>query len=336
MVSPIEMLSESEGLQMEMIYRSDAFTIKKMAEGVYAAIAVPGNGAWSNAGFVDLGTELVVFDAFNTPSAAQQLIKQAEKLTGKGVKYLVNSHFHGDHVFGNQVFKEHIIISTQTTRNLIQEKNAIGDLEQEVKETKHYLSELAHQISIAESAPIKMSLSNQFLEMSKLLEELPLLELVLPNVTFEHTQKIYGTERDVELHCFGGGHTPSDSILYVPQEKAAFMGDLITEDLHLPIFNPEEFLAILEKFKTLDVATLLPGHGEVGGMDKVEPMIAYLTMLIDAVKQAPQNEVALTEFLDEFITPDEYAKWKGVQGIKRNLRMVYQFYADTNVKGTSR
>ncbi|WP_143039538.1 MBL fold metallo-hydrolase, partial [Planococcus faecalis] len=52
-------------------------------------------GAFSNAGFVDLGTELLVFDAFNTPSAARELRQQAEKLTGKKVKYLVNSHYHG-------------------------------------------------------------------------------------------------------------------------------------------------------------------------------------------------------------------------------------------------
>ncbi len=52
---------------MTMIEQTEAFSINKMAEGVYAAIAIPGNGAWSNAGFVDLGTELLVFDAFNTP-----------------------------------------------------------------------------------------------------------------------------------------------------------------------------------------------------------------------------------------------------------------------------
>lgn len=316
---------------MAVIDQIEAFIMNKMAEGVYAAIAIPGNGAWSNAGFVDLGTELLVFDAFNTPSAAQQLKKQAEKLTGKRVKYLVNSHFHGDHVFGNQVFKEQVIISTPETRTLIKEKNAMGDLEQEMKETKQYLADLAHQISIAESKPIQKSLTNQFQEMSKLLEDLPLLELMLPTLTFKNTLKIHGTERDVELHCFGGGHTPSDSFLYVPQERAAFMGDLVTEELHLPLHNPEEFVSILEKIKKMDIVTLLPGHGEVGGVDKVDTMVDYLTMISEAGKQAQQSGISLNEFLDGFNTPDKYANWKGIQGIKRNLTMVYQFYADSSL-----
>lgn len=313
---------------MTVIDQTEAFSINKMAEGVYAAIAIPGNGAWSNAGFVDLGTELLVFDAFNTPSAARELKKQAEKLTGKRVKYLVNSHFHGDHVFGNQVFKDQVIISTPETRTLIAEKNSMGDLEQEMKETEQFLADLAHQIPIAKSEPIQKSLTNQFQEMSKLLEDLPLLELVLPSVTFKDTLKIYGTERDVELHCFGGGHTPSDSFLFIPQEKAAFMGDLVTEDLHLPIYNPDAFVSILEKIKAMDIATLLPGHGEVGGLNKVDTMVDYLTMVSEAGKQAQQSGISLNEFLDGFNTPDKYANWKGMQGIKRNLAMVYQFYAD--------
>lgn len=80
---------------MDTAIHTKYFTLKKMANGVFAAIAEPGNGAWSNAGVVDLGSELLVFDAFNTPSAAQELKIQAERLTGKKVKYLINSHYHG-------------------------------------------------------------------------------------------------------------------------------------------------------------------------------------------------------------------------------------------------
>ena len=306
------------------------FTLQEMADGMFAAIAKPGSGAWSNAGFVDLGTELLVFDAFNTPSASRELKNQAEKLTGKKVAYLVNSHFHGDHVFGNQTFKEQVIISTATTKEWISEKNAIGDRDKEQQETEHYLRELALQISVEENPAIKSSLTNQLREMSKLLEELPNLELVLPSLTFEKTLKIHGTMRDVELHCWGGGHSVSDAFLYVPQEKAAFMGDLITEDLHLPIFNPDAFLSILERVKTMDMLAILPGHGEVGNGQQIDAMIDYVSMLIDAGKRAHLSAFALEEFLEGFITPEKYNNWKGVQGIKRNLTTVYNFYAPTN------
>ena len=52
--------------------------------------------------------------------------------------------------------------------------------------------------------------------------------------------------------------------MYLTADKIAFMGDIITEELHLPIYNPKEFLTILENVKQMDIETVVPGHGEVG------------------------------------------------------------------------
>ncbi|WP_407269805.1 MBL fold metallo-hydrolase [Radiobacillus sp. PE A8.2] len=112
-----------------MNIETEFFTLRQLGDGVYAAIAKPGQGAWSNAGFVDLGEELLVFDAFSTISAAQSLKQIAEKLTSKKVKYLINSHYHGDHVFGNQVFIDAVIVSTALTRKWSIEQNVIKDIE---------------------------------------------------------------------------------------------------------------------------------------------------------------------------------------------------------------
>ncbi len=60
---------------------SPYFTLEKLAEGVYAAIDKKGEGAGSNAGFIDLGTEVVIFDTFLTTKAAKDLRKVAEEVT---------------------------------------------------------------------------------------------------------------------------------------------------------------------------------------------------------------------------------------------------------------
>lgn len=60
-------------------------------------------------------------------------------ISGKQVKYLINSHYHGDHVFGNQVFEDAAIISTSLTYKWFREQNTIHDVEKEIKETKQYL-----------------------------------------------------------------------------------------------------------------------------------------------------------------------------------------------------
>ncbi|WP_391121067.1 MBL fold metallo-hydrolase [Psychrobacillus sp. L3] len=306
---------------------TEYFTLHRLAEGVHAAIAKPGQGAWSNAGVVDLGDELLVFDSFSTPSAAKELRKQAEMIIGKKVKYLINSHYHGDHVFGNQVFEDATIISTSLTNKWFREQNTIHDVQKEIEETKQYLHILSNQIEKTEDNIIKISLLNQYEEMSKVLEDLPHLKTVLPSVIFEKHLVIQGSKRTVELHCLGGGHSPSDTFLYLPDDKIAFMGDIITEDLHLPIYNPKEFLTILENVKQLDMKTVVPGHGEVGTLAFGEILINYLSFLIKKVMDAQQNNISMSDFISEFMMPSEYANWKGVNGITRNLTTVYNFYA---------
>lgn len=306
---------------------TEYFTLHRLAEGVYAAIAKLGQGAWSNAGVVDLGDELLVFDSFSTPSAAKELRKQVEMISGKKVKYLINSHYHGDHVFGNQVFEDVTIISTSLTNKCFIEQNTIHDLQKEIEETKQYLYNLRNQIEKVEENITKISLLNQYEEMSKVLEELPHLKTVLPSVIFEKNLVIQGSKRTVELHCLGGGHSPSDTFLYLPDDKIAFMGDVITENLHLPIYNPKEFMTILENVRQMDVETVVPGHGEVGTLLLGDTLMNYLSFLIKKVKAAQQNNMSLSDFISEFIMPIEYANWKGVNGITRNLTTIYSFYS---------
>lgn len=122
--------------------------------------------------------------------------------------------------------------------------------------------------------------------MSKVFNDLHHMKLVLPSITFEDKLIIEGSKRKVELYCFGGGHTPSDSFMYIPEEKIAFMGDLVTEQLHLPIYNPDEFSVILEKVMAMDIERFVPGHGNVGGKELLNTLAGYLSFLIEKSKEA--------------------------------------------------
>jgi len=83
---------------------SEHFQLERLADGVYAAIDIEGQAAHSNAGIVDLGDRTLIFDAFLTPTAAEDLRAAAEHLTGRAATTVVNSHTHTDHCLGNQVF----------------------------------------------------------------------------------------------------------------------------------------------------------------------------------------------------------------------------------------
>ncbi|THE13665.1 MBL fold metallo-hydrolase [Bacillus timonensis] len=309
-----------------LINETDFFKMYSLDNEVYAAIAKPGKGAWSNAGIVDLGEEILIFDSFSTPSAGYELRRQAEMITGKKVKYLINSHYHGDHVFGNQAFLDATIISTTITKKDFKEKNKLQELEIERKEMEKYLKSLRGQLESTHDEVILSSLTNQYYEMSKVSEDLSNLRLVLPKVLFEEKLIIEGSKRKVELHCFGGGHTASDAFLYLPNEKIAFMGDLLTENLHVPIHNPEDFYSILEKVKEMNINTFVPGHGNFGNKQLLEIMTGYLSYLIETSKEAIERNLTLDSFLSYTTIPVQYRNWKGINGIKANLTKVYNFY----------
>ncbi|MFS0823333.1 MBL fold metallo-hydrolase [Bacillus sp. 1P02SD] len=309
-----------------LLNETDYFKMYLLDDGVYAAIAKPGKGAWSNAGIVDLGDEILVFDSLSTPSAGYELRRQAEVITSKKVKYLINSHYHGDHVFGNQAFLDAIIISTAITKKHFKERNKLQDLEIERIEMEKFLESLRDQIDSNTDEIIQSSLTNQYNEMSKVLEDLPNLRLVLPNVLFEEKLIIEGSKRKVELHCFGGGHTPSDALMFLPNEKIAFMGDLLTENLHVPIHNPKEFYSILEKVKEMNINTFVPGHGNFGNKQLLNIMSGYLSYLIKTSKEAIERNLTLDSFLSHTTIPEHYRKWNGINGVKGNLTKVYNFY----------
>src|SRR5438445_10492628 len=82
------------------------FTLKQIAPNVYAAIANPTGSAGGNAGFVIGDDGVLVIDTFTTADAAQQLLAEVRRLTKLPIKFVVNTHYHLDHVGGNGVFAD--------------------------------------------------------------------------------------------------------------------------------------------------------------------------------------------------------------------------------------
>src|SRR5260221_13365875 len=82
---------------------SKHFHLEKLAEGVYAALAIDGGGAMGNAGIVDLGDRALVFDTFWTPEASQDLLTAGEELKGQAVVHIGNCHYNAHHVNCNHV-----------------------------------------------------------------------------------------------------------------------------------------------------------------------------------------------------------------------------------------
>jgi len=98
---------------------SDHFQVREVAPGVYALIDRRGGTAKANAAVIDLGDRTLVVDTFLTLEAADDLVAVVQGLTGRSAAILVNTHWHRDHIFGNQLFTGADIVATRRTAELI-------------------------------------------------------------------------------------------------------------------------------------------------------------------------------------------------------------------------
>jgi cyclase len=144
---------------------SEHFELHQLAEGVYAAIAIEGGAAFSNAGIVDLGGRTLIFDTFENPKAAVDLRAAAEQLTGRSASYVIISHAHPDHWMGNQVFTDHTsIITTHDIREqmlpFVQEIRGLKENPSElVNEIREYRERLETETDERKRASLRVSIA---------------------------------------------------------------------------------------------------------------------------------------------------------------------------------
>ena len=289
---------------------SKHFHLTKLAPGIWAAIHNDNYGrAICNAGIIDLGDKTVIFDPFMTPEAAKDLKKVAKQLTSDDRLVVINSHFHNDHIRGNQVFSpEASIISTEWTRN----KMVFSEPDEQQWEKTN-----AGPLAAAEREKLKTVTGREKEETilwlayyEGILKSLPELKLTLPDITFSDSLWIHGKDRSIKLIEYKNGHTPSDIVLFLPEDRIAFMGDLFFVQRHpwLGDGDPEEWKKILQHLMTSPVDRFVPGHGPISGKEELQPLHDYITDV-----QSVVNEGFKTGLPDSVIlkaqVPDKYSEW---------------------------
>jgi glyoxylase-like metal-dependent hydrolase (beta-lactamase superfamily II) len=297
------------------------YRIEPVGPGLYAAIHRPGGWGIGNAGIVDLGDATLVFDTGMTAAAGLELRQAAERLTGKPVSLVINSHYHNDHVWGNQAFAPNAaILASAETRQLL--------LTAGQEEVDHYQAtsggtlETLQDAYAAESDPEQrqaMAFAVSYYE--ALVASLPALEVRLPGVAFSERLDIHGTANSVRLLTFRNGHTGSDTILHAPAAGVVFAADLLFVDCHpyLADGDPHNLLTILDDLATLGADVLVPGHGPVGSP-------ADLRMLQDYVRSCALVAGQLSEEteIDRAPVPEAYRDWELANFYAANLRYFWQ------------
>ena len=305
--------------------QSKNFTYHELADGVWAAIVITTGLAASNSGIVDLGDRTLIFDTTFSPASAAELRNVAESLTGRPVDYVLNSHWHQDHVFGNAAFApETEIYATARTSELITEK--IPTIMDEFK--KHWpnqLKEWAESAKVAKDEAERLDYEDGVRFAQTIIDTFPQLELRLPDHTFTDKMEFKGTKRTVEFVTYGGGHTDSDAFLHLPAERIIFTGDLLATKFQpgMSSSHPQEWLKILAKIKALNPIQLMPGHGELATLADVELIEQYINELLQMAKQNQQTG-GTAESAAALQPPTFTEGWNNAEAFELNMKFLHE------------
>lgn len=309
---------------IEAFRGSRHFRLNHIADGVVAAVAVPGTGSLANATIIDLGDTTIVVDTFSTIQAAEDLKAAAEHLTGNPVSYVINTHWHSDHTSGNQVFVPAAqIISTSTTRHIMDSfaRDRLAQFQQNAEQMAQAIDKADEQAQLETDEKLKKEMAWENATDREFVRMLPNLVLSLPTITYDQQMTIHGSNRSIQLLTYGGGHTQSDTIVYIPEHKIAVVGDLVLSKHH-PVLNhanPQEWLSILDKIELLGVETIIPGHGAVCTLRELHEVKGYITDIMGLVAEAVQGKKSI----DELEVPAGYRDWYFTAYFKTNLSKAY-------------
>ncbi len=313
------------------------FSIHTVGDGIHAAIHKEGGAAYSNSGILDLGETTLVFDTFDMAAAAKELLTAAEDLTGRPPVWVVNSHKHGDHWGGNQVFAgQAVILATRQTRSgMLGWGEEITRLSANPGEIEKRISQLEEKIQQEKDELRKAALERNLARNRFLLKDLPGFRFTPPSMTFTGSLSVLGTKRNAELTTVTGAHTPEECYLTIPGTKIIFTGDLaffgcppfIAQDASL-----DGWLNALDKFSASDMECFVPGHGPLGGHKELDLQKDYLVYMRDLVMDAIANSLSLEEIL-QIPEPCQFKEW-GLfpQRHDNNLRSLH-FQMQKKIKG---
>jgi glyoxylase-like metal-dependent hydrolase (beta-lactamase superfamily II) len=299
------------------------FTLQTLEPGIYAAIAKADGHAICNAGVIDMGNYLLVFDAFMTPNAARELRTIVESTCGKPVRYLVNSHWHNDHTGGNQVFADVKILGTEAIRMGMHEK-----LPDEINSYPGFAPQ-AYQALL--STDTKGFSSFDSVEhrlwcsyFGGLVEAMDNLRLTLPDSTITTPCTLKGDRRTLVLLNPGSGHTSGDLVLWLPREKILFSGDLIFNENHpwLGDGNVDTLLKALQAIEKLQPERIIPGHGPVCGPEATGKMRLYIETLRNEATAASNKKIS-ADSLKNLPIPEAFRQWHLQRFYTSNLRLIY-------------
>jgi cyclase len=293
------------------------FEIERVADGVYAAVARPVAMINCNAAIFENAGDLLIVDAHSKPSAAAALVAQLRHFTDKPVRYLVNTHFHFDHVGGNSEYRKIApradIIASTVTRNVLAESGA-ARMKQIVDAVAASVENSQKRLAAAKTPREKEHVQRELAEARAFLAEMKGFSQELPNVTFDQNLVIHDKAHQLHLAFRGRGHTAGDIVVFCPEKKVIATGDLLHGFMpYIGDGYPREWPATLRSVGEFPFDHAIGGHGRVQTRERLPQMAAYIEELTEAVVKG-KEQGRTVEQLQQSITPTSLKSLAGGYG----------------------
>jgi glyoxylase-like metal-dependent hydrolase (beta-lactamase superfamily II) len=227
------------------------------------------------------------------------MLQELRSITDKPVRFLVNTHFHYDHVNGNQAFAPaaDIIGHDYTRRKLSGDVLQSGMFADVLRGLPRQLDDLQARATKEVDAAAKARLEQQLRVQTAYAESLKDLKLTPPTVVVDDRMTLFRGDREIRLLFLGRGHTGGDVVAYLPKERVLCSGDLLVNGLPNLIDGfINDWPDTLEKLKTLDFDDVIPGHGEpFKGKERIDWLQAFLRDLWQQASALHEQHVSAEE-----------------------------------------
>jgi len=300
LLGAIVILAESTPAQTQ------SFNIVKVADGVYAGIGQ--NGVYGNGAFIVTRDYVVVVDTQARPSWAKDMIAEIHKVTDKPVRYVINTHWHGDHTLGNQAYVEAFGPTVEFVgQNYMREDliaRGIPQLQAQAQSLPAAVAQMQKQLADGKDAQgnaltpqARTALQSQLALQQAYLPELPTVHVVPSTITYENEMTIQAPDREIRLLHYSYAHTRGDTIVYLPKERVIITGDLLTNGIpNTRTSYPVEWITTLEAMDKLDWTVAIPGHGDVQqGKTQLEALLSYWKDVVAGVRDAIAKKMTLDQ-----------------------------------------
>jgi len=272
---------------------SESSGMRVIAPGVYV-YQQPDGWCRSNGGLIVDADSAIVVDTQFTRDLNDAYHTAVRGVTDKPVSYVVNTHHHGDHCYGNHFFPEALTVCHERC--------------------------LAQQIRLGQPNPTVLKAMFPRYDFSGVV-------WTRADITFSQRMVFQHGQREVRLLHYGTAHSVSDIALHLPAERVVFCGDLLFNK-NTPLGLETSFgnwLKALDALLELDALYYVPGHGPVSGPEGVEDLQGYIRLIWREAKKRydrgiPSHEAALD------IDVGEFRNWATPERVLANVeRLYYEF-----------